>query len=83
MLTMPTLMEKIDMKKFLLALLLGLIIGIAPTQSPLLKCSISERVVLENATDAPVTHIFTRGLHEGFVVVSPGQTIIVDIVRCE
>jgi len=67
----------------ILALLLGLCVGLAPVQSAARECGISERVVLENTTDAPITHTFERGSHEGFVVVVPGQTVTVDIVRCE
>lgn len=47
------------------------------------ECGIRERVVLENTTDVPVWHMFTEGSHGGFVIVEPGQTVTVDVVRCE
>jgi len=64
---------------FTLALILGLVITASAAPR---ECSISERIVLENTTDTPVTHTFTRGSHSGFVIVLPGQTVTVDVVRC-
>jgi len=47
------------------------------------ECGISERVVLENTTDASVTYSFSRGAHDGFVTLLPGQSVTVDVVWCK
>lgn len=69
------------MRKLILLLGLGLLLT-TPVQARV-ECGISEQVILENTTDASVTHTFTRGSHEGFVVLSPGQSVTVDVVWCE
>lgn len=60
--------------------LLGLLTCPALAQT---RCGISERIILENTTNAPVTHSFARGSHEGFVILLPGQTVTIDVVWCE
>ena len=56
-----------------------LILAVSATSPPPI-CGISERITLENTTDTNATYVFTRGTHEGFVVVEPGQTIVVDVI---
>lgn len=63
--------------------LVVLMLFVCPASASPSKCGVSERVVLDNATDTAVWHTFTRGAHEGFVVVQPGQIVTVDIVWCE
>lgn len=70
------------MKKLGLLIIVSiLLMGFIPSGAPD-ECGISERVVLENTTDASVTYTFSRGTHKGFVVLLPGQTITVDVVYC-
>jgi len=71
------------MKKLALIGLLILLIATFPASTASRKCGISERVVLESTTDISVWHTFTRGAHQGFVILSPGQTVTVDVVWCE
>lgn len=68
--------------KITIALLVMVILMTSPV-SAMTHCGVGERVVLENTTENAITHTFTRGSHEGFVVVEPGQTVTVDLVWCE
>ncbi len=76
-------MKKLGLLIILVLLILVLLVGIILVIRRVPECGISETLVLENTTDAPVTHLFTRGAHEGFVTLLPGQTITVDVVRCK
>lgn len=67
----------------IVAILLILIVLTISSSAMNRECGISERVTLENTTEAPITYTFTRGSHDGFVVVQPGQTVTVDVVWCK
>ncbi len=66
-----------------LIIVLVLVILMTSSVSVVPQCGISERVTLENTTDISITCTFTRGSHEGLVVVEPGQVVTVDLVWCE
>lgn len=68
---------------FLVMLVLGFVLATSVSGAPRKKCGICERVILYNPTDVPVMHTFKRGSHEGFVIVNPGQELMVDVVWCE
>jgi len=67
----------------IVALLLIIIVLMTSPALATTHCGVSERIVLENTTDISMTHAFTRGSHEGFVIVEPGQIITIDLVWCE
>lgn len=61
---------------------LAVAVALIPYAEPTL-CSICEQVVYTNETTTPITLTFERGSHEGLVVVSPGQTVTIDVIWCQ